>query len=325
MVTTTASHGICPLPRTPHALGGLLLACGLWAGQVYAQARVPTVLGSRPLADNDVLLDLGPIANNEGKGGRLWVEASAQGGQAADACRPKALHVLVDVHTPLASEAVARQWLQVAHHHWQKACPAAQGMGVVRLMVYQGFELAPDAHGNLPTPTVRAMGSLQGQELLFQQYSNNATYLQRQNAAQPDQRKEYSANAARLQAMVRKYDAKRVADVQAIDKNGLRWRGQVVLVGVRPERVLSRKTATVRSAHREGWDVTEALAEGAEIAKWGKDSRMLAVKVKGRSSDVRTQDRVILQVLGSQACSDLDCEDYLLMPGGQWAHDKVLP
>ena len=279
---------------------------------------------SQPLAEG-VLLDLGPLANNEGKGGRLWAEAAAQGSYAADACHPKALHVLVDVHASLASEAVARQWLQAAHYQWQKMCPVAQGVGLVRLMVYQGFELVPDADGGLPTPTVRATASLQGKELLFQQYSNNATSLQRQNASQPDQRKEYSANADRLQAMVRKYEARRVVDLQAIDKNGLRWHGQVLLVGVLPERVLSRRAATVRSAHREGWDVTEALAEGAEIAKWGKDSRMLAVKVKGRSTDVRTQDRMILQVLGSQVCSDLDCEDYLLMPGGQWAHDKALP
>lgn len=318
-------------PRPTHkcrfrrSLAPALLVCALAFGGLLAHAQPRQgALGSQPLAEG-VLLDLGPLANSEGKGGRLWAEAAAQGSHAADACRPKALHVLVDVHAPLASEAVARQWLQAAHHQWQKLCPAAQSVGLVRLMVYQGFELVPDADGNLPTPTVRATASLQGRELLFQQYSNNATSLQRQNAGQPDQRKEYSANADRLQAMVRKYDARRVADLQAIDKSGARWQGQVLLVGVRPERVLSRRAATVRSAHREGWDVTEALAEGAEIAKWGKDSRMLAVKVKGRSTDVRTQDRMILQVLGSQVCSDLDCEDYLLMPGGQWAHNKALP
>ncbi len=302
----------------------VLLACALLAGglPVAAQPRA-----SQVLAGSNVLLDLGPLADAEGRGGRLWVEAAAQGEQPANVCKPKALHVLVDVHTPLGMESVARQWLQAAHHQWQRACPgnAARSVGLVRLALYAGFELVPDAEGNLPPATVRATASLQGKELLFQQYSNNAAALQRQNAGQPEQRKEYSANAQRLQAMLRKYEARRVVDLQTLDKGLARWQGKVVLVGVRPERVLSRKAATVRAAHREGWDVTEALAEGNEIAKWGSESRMLAAKVQGRSTDVRTQDRVVLQVLGSQACIEPDCEDYLLLPGGHWAHDKALP
>ena len=301
----------------------LAVAC-CWGVAAGAAMSAPTRM---PLGDDSELVDLGPVADSEGKGGRLWVEVAKQGSHGGDTCRPKGLHVLVDVHTPLASETIARQWLQAAHHLWQRACSAAavRSVGLVPLAVYQGFELVPDAQGNLPPATVKATASLQGKELFYQQYSNNAASLQRQNAEQPDQRKEYGGNAARLQAMMRKFDARRVVDLKTLDKGAVRWHGQVLLVGVRPERVLSRKAATVRAAHREGWDAAEALAEGAEIAKWGTDSRMLAVRVKGRTTDVRTQDRVILQVLGSQVCSDRDCEDYLLLPGGQWAHDKALP
>ena len=286
------------------------------------------VLAARPLADSQVLLDLGPLADSEGKGGRLWVQAALDGRQPADACAPVALHVLVDIHSALGSEQVARQWLQAALRHWQLACTSAKPtavQGLVRLMLHQGFELAVDADGQLPMPVVRASASLQGRELLFQQYSNNASAQQQRNAGQPEQRKEYSANAQRLQAMVRKYGAQRVVDLPTLDKSLPRLRGQVVLVGVRPERVLSRKKATVRTAHRDGWDNTAAVVEGPEIAQWGKDSRVLAVKVLGRSTDVRTQDQAILQLLGSARCSEVDCEDYLLMPGGQWAQDRALP
>ena len=309
-----------PHHRKPLVIAGwVVAACCTLAAHARAQGTAAAALAS-----GHVLLDMGPLADSEGKGGRLWVEAAAL---SPNACHPKALHVLVDVHTPLGAESVARQWLQAAHHQWQRACPGpvARSVGLVRLALYQGFELAADANGNLPEATVRATASLQGKELLFQQYSNNATSLQRQNASLPEQRKEYSANAARLKALLRQYEAKRVLDLQTLDKHLAQWQGKVVVLGVRPERVLSRKAATVRAAHREGWDVTEAVAEGAEIAKWGKDSRVIAARVKGRSTDVRTQDRVIVQVLGSQTCAELDCEDYLLMPGGQWAHDRALP
>jgi hypothetical protein len=285
---------------------------------------LPAVRAARPLADGQVLLDLGPLADSEGKGGRLWVQAALDGNTPADACAPMALHVLVDIHSSLGSEQVARQWMQAALQHWQRACPAAV-QNLVRLMLYQGFELAADGDGRLPAPVVRATASLQGRELLFQQYSNNAAAQQQHNAGLPEQRREYSANAQRLQTMVRQYQAQRVVDLPTLDKNLGALRGQVVLVGVRPERILSRRLATVRTAHREGWDSTAAVVEGQEIARWGKDSRMLAVKVIERSTDVRTQEQAILQLLGSARCSEVDCEDYLLMPGGQWAHNKALP
>ena len=291
------------------------------------------VLGAKPRDSSNMLLDLGPLADSAGKGGRLWVESSFDNKLPADACRPKALHVLVDVHAALASEQEARQWLQAAYRHWQRACPQGhanpnqpgQPTALAKLQIYQGFELTPDANGNLPPVMVSAMASLQGKDLSLRSYTNNAATLQQQKASQADQVKEYAANADRLQAMARQYGAKQAVDLQGLDKNPFRFDGQVLLVGVKPVRVLSRTSATVRPSHRDGWDFTLALAEGSDVAKWGEDSRMLAVKVKGRSTDVRTQDRVILEVLGSQACAISDCQDYLLHPGGAWAHDKVLP
>ncbi len=288
------------------------------------------VLAAKPRDSVNMLLDLGPLADSDGKGGRLWVEAMLDGTKPADVCQPKALHLLVDVHASLASEQVSRQWLQSAYRHWQRACTAAdrQGkapLGLVRFFIYPGFELSADKNGNMPDATVRATASLQGAEPLFQSYTNNAAMEQQQKAGEADQVKEYAANEKRLQALARQYGASRVVDLQALDKNPFRFDDQVLLVGVRTLRVLSRSSATVRSAHRDGWNYTTALAEGADVAKWGEDSRMVAVKVKGRSTDVRTQDSVVLQVLGSQACNIGDCQDYLLLPGGKWVHDKALP
>ncbi len=291
------------------------------------------VVAAKPRDARNMLLDLGPLASSAGRGGRLWVESALDGKLPADACRPQVLHVLVDVHANLASEQEARQWLQAAYQHWLRACPQGhadpkqpgKAAANAQLKIYQGFELAPDANGNVPGALVSAMASLQGTELVFRSYTNNAAIAQQQKARDVDQTQELAANEKRLKAMARKYGATRVVDLKTLDKNPFRFDDQVLLVGIKPTRVLSRNQATVRLAHRDGWDFTTALAEGADVAGWNEDSRMLAVRVQGRSTDVRTQDYVQLQVLGSQACEISDCQDFLLMPGGQWAHDKALP
>ena len=288
------------------------------------------VTAARPRDSHNMLLDLGRM---EEGAGHLWVESSMDGKLPADGCRPRALHVLVDERAELASEPQARHWLQAAYRHWLRACPSGhaspQQPGLppaqARLQIYRGLALTPDANGNLPRSTVSASASLQGQELVLQNYSNQAAAAQQQKARVQEQAQAYEANEKRLQALARQYGASRVVELQALDKNPFRFDGQVLLVPIRPIRVLSRDSATVRAATRDGWSYTAALAEGSDVASWDEDSRMLAVKVKGRSSEERTQDRVILQVLGSQACAAGDCQDYLLHGGGKWAYDKAWP
>ena len=293
----------------PFLLAVLSLSMGA-AGGAHAQERPAT-----PLADGVQLTAMGALADAGGQGARWWVES-----RGADLCAPRALHVLVDVHTPLAREGVAREWMQLAHQRWVQLCTdkAAGGL-MVRIQLHQGFELVPDAAGHLPRGVVNALASFQGQGMAFQEYQNNA-------ASQPPAEGplEYAANARRLREFAQRYKASRVVDVAGLDR--LRTRPQAtVLLAVRPGAVVGRGKRLVHGARHEGWDASSAVAEGAQVAQWGADSRIVAVRVKARSTDVRTPDRWVLTVLGSQACRARDCEDFLLLQGGHWASGPIAP
>ena len=293
------------------ALRPLLLTLLLAAGGAHAQDRAPTT----PLADGAQLTDMGALADAAGRGAHWWVES-----RGPDLCAPRTLHVLVDVHMPLAREGVAREWMQLAHQRWAQLCPGKTAGGLmVRIQLHQGFELAPDAAGYMPRGVVNALASFQGQGMVFQQYQSNAASLP---PADGEHSPEYAANARRLRQFAQRYKASRVMDVAQLDR--LRTRPHAtVLLAVRPGALVGRGKRLVHGARHEGWDASSAVAEGADVVKWGTDSRMLAVRVKARSTDVRTPDRWVLAVLGSQACQSRDCEDFLLLQGGQWASGPI--
>jgi hypothetical protein len=293
------------------ALRPLLLTLLLAAGCAQAQDRAPAT----PLADGAQLTDMGALADAAGRGAHWWVES-----RGPDLCAPRTLHVLVDVHMPLAREGVAREWMQLAHQRWAQLCPGKTAGGLmVRIQLHQGFELAPDAAGYMPRGVVNALASFQGQGMVFQQYQSNAASLP---PADGEHSPEYAANARRLRQFAQRYKASRVMDVAQLDR--LRTRPHAtVLLAVRPGALVGRGKRLVHGARHEGWDASSAVAEGADVAKWGTDSRMLAVRVKARSTDVRTPDRWVLAVLGSQVCQSRDCEDFLLLQGGQWASGPI--
>jgi len=293
------------------ALRPLLLTLLLAASGAQAQDRAPTM----PLADGAQLTDMGALADAAGRGAHWWVES-----RGPDLCAPRTLHVLVDVHMPLAREGVAREWMQLAHQRWAQLCPGkAAGGLMVRIQLHQGFELAPDAAGYMPRGVVNALASFQGQGMVFQQYQSNAASLP---PADGEHSPEYAANARRLRQFAQRYKASRVMDVAQLDR--LRTRPHAtVLLAVRPGALVGRGKRLVHGARHEGWDASSAVAEGADVVKWGTDSRMLAVRVKARSTDVRTPDRWVLAVLGSQVCQSRDCEDFLLLQGGQWASGPI--
>lgn len=301
----------------------LLGACMLLAGgSAGAQARA-----AMELADSTQLYDMGSIADAGGRGARWWVESAPQGGSPASPCLPRTLHVLVDVHMPLAREGVAREWMQLAHQRWVQVCAANQRSAapmMVRIQIHQGFELAPDASGHMPRGIVNAMASFQNGNLSFQQYQNSAAQAPSQPSGEGERGGEYEANAKRLSQLAQRYKAGRVMDMQGLDRLRSRPVEPVLLMAVQPGALVARNKRIVHGARHEGWDASSAVVEGAEVAKWNDDSRMVAVRVKARSTDVRTPDRWVLTLLGSQACRFRDCEDFLLMPGGQWITQREL-
>ncbi|GAB2483233.1 hypothetical protein GCM10027082_37550 [Comamonas humi] len=310
-----------PIPALNHAarmalLGACLLLAGGGAG---AQER-----SAMELADSARLYDMGSIADAGGRGARWWVEAVPQGGNPASPCAPRTLHVLVDVHMQLAREGVAREWMQLAHQRWVQDCAAerrATAPMMVRIQIHQGFELAPDASGHMPRGLVNAMAAFQNGSLSFQQYQNSAAQAPAQS---PDEGNGYEANAQRLSRLAQRYQAGRVMDMQGLDRLRSKPVEKVLLMAIQPGALVGRNKRVVHGARHEGWDASSAVVEGAEVAKWNDDSRMVAVRVKARSTDVRTPDRWVLTLLGSQPCRQRDCEDFLLMPGGQWITQREL-
>ena len=54
------------------------------------------------------------------------------------------------------------------------------------------------------------------------------------------------------------------------------------------------------------------------------DTPEQAVEIaKGRSSDEHTRDELVLEVLDSQRCEQIDCADYLRMPGDRWLREEA--
>ena len=195
---------------------------------------------------------------------------------------------------------------------------------MVRIQIHQGFELTPDASGHMPRGLVNAMAAFQNGNLSFQQYQNNASQALASAADEGAQEREYQANAQRLHRLAQRYQASRLMDVQGLDRLRSRPVEKVLLMAIQPGALVGRNKRMVHGARHEGWDASSAVVEGAEVTKWNDDSRMVAVRVKVRSTDVRTPDRWVLTLLGSQACRFRDCEDFLLMPGGQWMTQREL-
>ena len=81
--------------------------------------------------------------------------------------------------------------------------------------------------------------------------------------------------------------------------------------------------ATVRSANGGRYDWSNVLLRGP-IANWDEQGRIVAARVKGRSTDDGTRDAVILEIIDSQRCEASNCEDYLYMPGNRWLRDEAL-
>jgi len=310
---------IAPLLQAAARLAQACACALLLTGGALAQERLP-----QPLDDGAQLFEMGTIADASGRGARWWIESA---GPDASPCRPRTLHVLVDVHMPLAREGVAREWMQLVHQRWVKACAADRRSAapmMVRIQIHQGFELAPDASGHMPRGLVNALAAFQSGSLSFQQYQNGAIQAMASAGEAGGQESEYQANAQRLRQLAQRYQAGRLMDVQGLDRLRSRPVEKVLLVAVQPGALVGRNKREVHGARHEGWDASSAVVEGAEVAKWNNDSRMVAVRVKARSTDVRTPDRWVLTLLGSQACSFRDCEDFLLMPGGQWITQREL-
>lgn len=303
----------------------------VWQGR-FAQGvflAEPAVQGARRVDSTRVLLDLGALKGPGGtrQTGRLWAEARVDGKLPAQACKPISLQV--SAQGPLADDAVAKQWLQAAYLRWVAVCGPDASLALsgynLRIQLRDGEGWAPDSFGNLPAGVVLAVTALgtNSAGVVWAQYTNRAAQQQASAARDQQNADDARANAARLQAFAKAHGARRVVSLQTLEQNPFRFGDEVLLVAVQMTEARTPTEGVVRSVNRGGRDCcTRALVQG-DIRNWDAQSRVLAVRAKGRKSDERATEVLLLQVLGSERCTAGDCEDFLRGPKG-WIKEGEL-
>jgi hypothetical protein len=281
------------------------------------------VVGARVIDRTRVLLDLGPLRSGA-QTGRLSAEARVDGKLPAQACQPVSLQVSAE--GPLADDAVAKGWLQAAYQRWQAVCRDAGAQLApgrhLRVQLHAGNTWAPDGYGNLPAGVVQAVTPMAAADAapVWNQYTNRAAQQQANAQRQQEGDAAMRANQDRVREFARTAGATQVVELRALEQNPFRFGDGVLLVGLQLVEARTLTEAVVRASSRASGDWSRALLQGA-IAQWDNQGRIAAVRVKGRSTDKRTQDALVLELVDSRRCQSLDCEDYLLMPGRRWLRE----
>jgi len=281
----------------------------------------PDVLGARHLGHATVLMDLGPLAG-PGHTGRLWTQSSAEGALPPSACHPFTLRV--STRGPLHDDSMARQWLDAAYQRWWHVCGAkileATPISTLQVWLHEGDDwTSVDAAHKLPAGVVRARTALgtaaASAPANWQSYENRPAQRHaatlRQQAWEANLHAELQANERRLRDFARLVGAKRFVTLDVLQQNPFRFGDDVLLVDLRLLEAHTPSEARVRGTTGHGG--RGGLLQG-DIAQWDDASRMVAVRVIGRSSEPDTQGLTRLQLIDSRVCGRRDCDDFMVMP-----------
>lgn len=284
-------------------------------------------VGARRVDNTRVLLDQGRLDGpGNASAGRLWVESRIDGKLPASICQPLSLQV--STSGGLADDALAKAWMDAAYARWQSTCGDA-GMAALkgrslRVQLHEGGSWSPDAYGNIPAGTAQALrhwGSTSGPQGDWQGYTNRAAQKVADAQRAKQETDEARANEARIRAFARKHGATRYVELAELDRNPFRFGGDALLIAVRLAEARTPVEAYVTPARASRAEWARVILRGP-IADWDEQPRIVAVRVKGRSTDPYTRDMLLLEMVDSQRCSQPDCEDYLYMPGRRWLRDE---
>ena len=272
-----------------------------------------------------VLLDLGEV-RSQGKNGRLWVESRVDGKLPASACQPISVRLLAPGE--LTDDNVAKQWLQAGFQRWQQVCGGEAATKLkgrnVQLSIHQGSEIAPDGYGNMPATVVTSYGPFDAGSYQPTQYTNKAAQAVVQQQQQAAQATEQAQTHQRLKAFATEVGAKRYVDLRELEQNPFRYGEQVLLVAVNVVSVESPVQAIVQPARRTRYEYSRALVNGVQVAQWGSESRLLAVRSMGRSKEPGSKGVLSLAVVESRSCKEINCADYTYVTGNRWLRDEEL-
>ncbi|WP_056897401.1 hypothetical protein [Pseudorhodoferax sp. Leaf274] len=297
----------------------------VWEGAFSAGVYLPAPakgLSARAWGEENALFDLGPLPAQEGvPAPRLQVEAAADLTNYPDPCKPRTLWVVNAPANALQSDTVAQALLLAAADKLKQRCgdslrePGRPGGERTHLSVraVPTAELQADRWGNASGVLADASVPLAAGTPLAR-YSNQAASQQRQQEQRTQDQAERQATQQRLRGFFQAHQAEAWASLGDIAQNPFRHAGRVVVTMAQLDEVVS-PTRALLQLRGPDWGYARAVLDGDGVAQWAAGMRVLAVRVLGRvTTDDAFKGAAQLQLVGSEACAQPRCSDWLRLP-----------
>ncbi|MDR2990515.1 MAG: hypothetical protein LBU72_01035 [Burkholderiaceae bacterium] len=306
----------------------------VWEGTFSAGVYLPPpagIVSARewigPNSRDTVIFDLGALPAQSGiPAARLKVEATSDLTHYPDPCAPRTVWVTNAPAAAITADSAAQALLTAAVAKLKAHCGAQLdeqkkrqgspgGPNYLQVRVVSTPDLESDRYGNPGPEIARAFVPLSPGEAI-EGYSNQAASQQRQQQQKTQDQAERQTNAQRLRAFFKAHQAQGWADLEDIARNPFRYSGRVVVTAVQLSKVISPTRATVYAEDDDGWVRAYAVVDGQAVAQWQPGARLLAVRVIGRIKDDNfwRDEAAQLQLVGSQACKERGCTDWLRLP-----------
>lgn len=289
----------------------------VWDGPYSQGVYLPPpkgVVSARWLANESALFDLGPLPALPGiAAARLQANSVSDLTNYADACKPRSLWVVNAPLAALVNEDVAKSLLQSAVDKLKVHCGPALNLRDKRgddresiaVQVLDTPEVTLDRYRNPPSAAASGFVRI-ASAAAPEQYHNTAASQKRMQQATSQDQQARQANGQKLQAFFAKHQAQGWAALGDIAQNPFRYANRTVVTAVQLGDVLSPTRAVV--SERNGG---AGVLDGNGLAEWPAGGRLLAVKVLGRLDDPAYKGFAHLQLVGNEACSERDCQDWL--------------
>lgn len=297
----------------------------VWEGTFSAGVFLPPPaagMAAREWSRDSALFDMGPLpAQQAAPAPRLKVEASADLTNHPDPCKPRTLWVVNAPAGALVADATAQALLLAAADKLKARCgdrlrePGRPGgeRSFVDVRAVPSADLETDRWGNAANVLARAAIPLAAGAPL-QHYSNQAASQQRQQQEHTQDQTERQATQQRLRGFFQAHQAQLWTNLADIAQNPFRHAGKVVVTMAQLDEVVSPTRASLQLRGSD-WAYARAVLDGDGLAQWAPGMRLLAVRVLGRvTADEPFKGLAHLQLVGSEACAQPRCADWLRLP-----------
>ena len=297
----------------------------VWEGAFSAGVFLPPPaagLSAREWGSDSALFDMGPLPAQEGAPApRLKVEAAADLTNHPDPCKPRTLWVVNAPATALVADSTAQALLLSAADKLKARCgdrlrePGRPGgeRSFVSVRAVPTGELEADRWGN-PGGVLASAAVPLAAGAPLQQYSNQAASQQRQQQQRTQDQSDRQATQLRLREFFKTHQAQAWSSLSDIAQNPFRHAGRVIVTVAQLDEVVSPTRASLQLRGSD-WAYARAVLDGDGLAQWAPGMRLLAVRVLGRvAGDEAFKGLAHLQLIGSEACAQPGCADWLRLP-----------